>query len=88
MRWTPEKIVQLKMLAGVPIALLAEALGTTAHSVANQAFKLGLSLEIGCGSPEPDAVRARVAVLLPGMKAALRADVSRIMLDKLQDVAE
>ncbi len=44
--WTPERVIELNMLAGQqkPAAVIAAQLGTTAHSVLQKAQRLGISV--------------------------------------------
>ena len=91
MRWTPERDRKLWecFSGGLSLQAAADNIGVTYQSARMRGYHLDIRF---ANRPRPgptidDGLRQRWRALLPGMKTALRADVSRIMLDKTQDVA-
>ena len=76
MRWTAEKVEELRAFAHLGSAALALRLGVTVPSVESKAGKLGVSLGSAAVRPNHEtALRARWAEMLPGMRERVREAV-------------
>ncbi len=78
MRWIPAKDKQLEDLAGLPLHILAQQIGTTEIGVTRHAMMLGISLDPRDGNAE--GCRQRWKLRMPEMKKALRRDLLRFGL--------
>lgn len=84
MRWTPEKVAQLRELAptGIGGPVIAAAIGTTLPGVNHKAGELGIPIVRGSVRSDSDslaAVRARWRARIGPMKERLRAEIAMEM---------
>lgn len=78
MKWTPEAVAELKELAHLGAAGLGEHFGISKGAAMSQAVRLRIHLGSRAAPRSPEqALRRRWESYLPGMKAALVADILR-----------
>ena len=86
MRWTPEKVDEVREFAHLGGWALAGRIGCSYSAVRHIAAQHGIHLGLVLLSAD-EQIRARWAAMLPAMRAAIRSDVLRIKLDNAPDVA-
>ncbi len=85
MKWTPEKVAELRVLAPQGSVAAAKRLGFSRNSVRAAGVKFRIPFG-GNGrrhydkqASETSALRARWAAMLPAKREAIRRDMARIM---------